>query len=193
MIQRGEQYMQMQNDYQGRTIMKKMTRYIRFATLAGVLMFTLLFMAGTCPAASIVAVHGHSGDIEFMDRVSSTDRQKLGRGLDFVQNSGLSNWIHYSIPTIPFSKTRYLLVYYETGEAGETADSIINAFHVYDGPTKIYENNSINLTGGPSYAIIDMGEDKTISWGLGLSMKIGAGVEMMSHRIRIYAVWAEWH
>jgi len=38
-----------------------------------------------------------------------------------------------------------------------------------------------------------MGEDKTIEWGLGLSIGVGAGVEMMSHRIRIYAVWAEWH
>jgi len=185
--------MQIPHDHKGRTIMEKMTRYIRIATLTGVLTFISLVMAGACLAGSVVAVHGHSGDIEFMDRVASTDRQKMGWGLDFTQNSGLKNWIHYSIPTIPFTKTRYLLVYYETGITGETADSIITQFHVYDGPTRIYLNTSVDLTGGPAYAIIDMGEDKTISWGLGLSMEIGAGVEMMSHRMRIYAVWAEWH
>ena len=150
-------------------------------------------MAGACLAGSIAAVHGHSGDIEFMDRVSSTERQKLGWGLDFHQNPGVANWIHYSIPTIPFTKTRYLLVYYETGITGETADSIITAFHVWDGNTRIYRNDSVDLTGGPDYAIIDMGEDKTISWALGLSIGVGAGVESMSHRMRIYAVWPEWH
>ena len=172
--------------------MEKITRYIRVATLTGVLMFISLVMAGAC-LAGIVAVHGHSGDIEYMDRVASTARQKLGWGLDFAQNPGGANWIHYSIPTAPFTKTRYILVYYQTGITGETADSIINKFHVYDGPNKIYENNSVDLTGGPDYAIIDMGEDKTISWGLGLSMEVGAGVESMSHRMRIYAVWAESH
>ncbi len=156
------------------------------------MLFISLVMAGACLAGSITAVHGHSGDIEFMDRVGSTDRQKLGWGLDFIQNPGGVNWIHYSIPTIPFTKTRYLLVYYETGIPGETADSIITQFHVYDGPTKIYQNTSVNLTGGPNFFIIDIGEYKTISWGLGLSMEVGAGVEMMSHRMRIYAVWAEW-
>ena len=173
--------------------MEKRRQYIRIATLTGVLMVFSLVMAGACLAGSIVAVHGHSGDIEYMDRVASTDRQKMGWGLDFTQNPGSSNWIQYSIPTIPFTKTRYLLVRYETGVTGETADSIITSFHVYDGGTNIYQNNSVNLTGGPAYTLIDMGEDKTISWGLGLSIAVGAGVESMSHRIRIYAVWAEWH
>lgn len=172
--------------------MEKSRQHIRIATLTGVLMVFSLVMAGACLAGSITAVHGHSGDIEFMDRVFS-DRQKLGWGLDFIQNSGTSNWIQYSIPTIPFTKTRYLLIRYETGITGETADSIIRKFHVYDGETLIYQNNSVNLTGGPDYTIIDMGEDKTILWGLGLSIEIGAGVESMNHRIRIYAVWAEWH
>jgi hypothetical protein len=185
--------MQIQHDHKERTTMGKITRYIRFATLTGVLMFISLVMAGTCLAGSIVAVHGHSGDIQYMDRVASTDAQKYGWGLDFTQNSGMGNWIHYSIPTIPGTKTRYLLVYYQTGITGETADSIITNFHVWDGPTKIYENNSVSLTGGPAYAIIDMGEDKTIQWGLGLSIGVGAGVEMMSHRMQIFAVWAEWH
>ncbi len=171
--------------------MKKKTVYI--AKLAGVFMIVSLAVTGLCLAQNIIAVHGNSGRIEFMDRIASTDRQILGWGLDIEQKPGLSNWLHYSIPTVPFSKTRYLLVYYETGISGSTADSMISRIHVYDGGTKIYENNTLNLTGGPDYLLIDMGEDKTISWGLGLTIGIGAGVESMSHRMRIYAVWAELH
>lgn len=148
--------------------MKKRTQSVSLMKLAGVFVVVSLLMSGVCLAENIIAVHGNSGRIEFMDRVASTERQLLGWGLDIEQKPGLSNWLHYSIPTVPFSKTRYLLVYYETGNPGSTADSMISRIHVYDGGTKIYENNSLNLTGGPDYTLIDMGEDKTISWALDL-------------------------
>lgn len=173
--------------------MRKRTRIIQGAILVGISMMVSLVMAGTSLAGGIIAVHGHSGDVEFTDRIININRYKFGWGLDIEQSPGLGNWIHYSIPTIPFTKTRYLLVRYETGISGETADSMITNLHVYDGENLIYAKNSITLTGGPAITIIDMGEDKNISWGLGLSIGIGAGVESMSHRMRIYAVWAEWH
>ena len=173
--------------------MKNRMQHVRMVTLTGLVVVLLMVMAGTSFAETIVAVHGTSGNIEYMDRVESTDRQKVGWGLDFVQKSGNYNWVHYSIPTTPLTKTRYLLVRYETGIPGERANSAIHQFHVYDGETKIYEQTSLNLTGGPTYALIDMGEDKTISWSLGLTIEVGAGVEAMSRRIRIYSVMAEWH
>jgi len=173
--------------------MKKRTQFIQIATLASVLMIFSLITAGACMAGGIVAVHGHSGQVEFMDNFANTNRYYLGWGLDLDQKPGLGNWLHYSIPTIPGTKTRYLLVRYETGTPGNSADSMITALHVFDGETRIYQHNSLVLTGGPTYALIDMGEDKTISWGLGLTLGIGAGVESMSHRMRIYAAWAEWH
>ena len=105
--------------------MKDKMQHVRMATLTGFMIVVWMVMAGTSFAGSIVAVHGPSGDIEYMDRVDSTARQKVGWGLDFEQKSGNFNWIHYSIPTIPFTKTRYLLVHYETGITGETADSAI--------------------------------------------------------------------
>lgn len=173
--------------------MKKRTQFVHIAILAGVLMIVSLVMAGGSLAAGIVAVHGHSGHIERMSNLASTDLIYMGWGLDIDQKPGVGNWLHYSIPTIPGTKTRYLLVRYETGIPGSTADSMITHLHVFDGDTRIYQDDSITLTGGPNFAIIDMGEDKTISWGLGLTIGIGAGVESMSHRMRIYAVWAEWH
>jgi hypothetical protein len=173
--------------------MKKRTLFTKIATLAGFFMIVSSIMAGACMAGGVIAVHGHSGNIEYMDNFYNTGRYKLGWGLDIDQKPGLFNWLHYSIPTAPFTKTRYLLVYYETGTTGNSADSMITAFHVFDGGTRIYVNDSVMLTGGPAYAVIDMGEDKVISWGLGLTIRIGAGVENMSHRMRIYAAWAEWH
>jgi len=173
--------------------MKKSVRFVQIAMLAGVLGIVSLVMTGACLAGSIVAVHGHSGNIEYQDRVLNTDRQKLGWGLDIEQKPGLYNWLHYSIPTVPLTKTRYLLVRYQTGIPGETADSMITSLHVYDGENLIYFKDGLSLTGGPAITVIDMEEEKTISWGLGLSIGIGAGVESMSHAMRIYAVWAEWH
>jgi hypothetical protein len=173
--------------------MKRRTQFIQIATLAGVLLIVSLVAAGACLAGSIVAVHGHSGHVELLNNLARTDQIYLGWGLDIDQKPGLGNWLHYSIPTIPGTKTRYLLVRYETGTPGNSADSIISHLHVFDGGVRIYQNDSVHLTGGPNYAIIDMGEDKTISWGLGLTLGIGAGVESMSHQMRIYGVWAEWH
>jgi hypothetical protein len=149
-------------------------------------------MAGMCLAGGVVAVHGNSGHVEYMNNLASTDRIYLGWGLDIELKPGSFNWLHYSIPTTPGTKTRYLLVRYETGETGNSADSDIIALHVFDGETRIYQKNSLNLSGGPGYTIIDMGAYKTISWGLGLSINVGAGVESMSHRMRIYTVMAEW-
>jgi hypothetical protein len=172
--------------------MKKGTQFNRIATLAGVLMIVSLVTAGACMAGGIVAVHGHSGQIVLLNNLANTNQYYLGWGLDLDQKPGLANWLHYSIPTIPFTKTRYLLVRYQTGIPGSTADSMISHLHVFDGETRIYATD-VNLTGGPAYALIDMGEDKTISWGLGLTIGIGAGVESMNHRMRIFAAWAEWH
>ena len=174
-------------------LMKRRTQFIRISMFVSVFTIVLLVMAGMCLAGSIVSVHGSSGHVEYMDNLASTDRIYLGWGLDIDQKPGLFNWLHYSIPTVPGTKTRYLLLRYETGTTGNSADSMITALHVFDGGTRIFTDDSVELTGGPNYTIIYMGSDKTISWGLGLSIRIGAGVESMSHRMRIYAVWAEWH
>jgi hypothetical protein len=172
--------------------MKIRKHFSQIAISAGVLLIVSLATAGTCLAGGLVSVHGSSGHIERMGNLTSTDNIYFGWGLDIIQKPGVFNWLHYSIPTTPGTKTRYLLLRYETGANGDFADSIITNLHVFDGETRIYANDSINLSGGPAYTVIDMGEDKTIAWGLGLTIGIKAGVESMSHRMRIYAVWAEY-
>ncbi len=95
--------------------------------------------------------------------------------------------------TCPGTKTRYLLLRYETGTTGNNADSMITALHVFDGGTIIFIDDSVELTGGPGYTIIDMGSDKTISWAFRPSINVEAGVKSLSHCMRIYTVMAEWH
>jgi hypothetical protein len=155
------------------------------------LLFALLLLGFPSLLAAdfgaIVSVHGHSGHIEYPDRVMS-EREFLGWGLDFEQSSGLWNWIHYSIPVPWGTRARYLGVHFETG----SIDAFISDLHVYDGGSKIYSETGVNLSEGPSWYVLDMGEEKLIDEALGLSIRVAAGVEMMSHRIIIYAVAADW-
>jgi len=161
----------------------------------GLVVMSFAFLGMVTPSAAlaggIVSVHGHHGNIEYQDRVISS-RQFLGWGLDFTQASGNYNWIHYSIPTPLFTNTRYLAIQFLTG----SVDVEITKFHVYDGAHKIFSLEGLDLAGNThqeNWFIIDMGSDKLITRALGLSIEIGAGVEMMSHQVAIYAVGAEWH
>ena len=136
---------------------------------------------------TIVSVHGHTGHIEYADRVVS-DRQFLGWGLDFEQSPGLWNWIHYSLPVPWGKKARYIAVRYQTG----SIDAFISDIHVYDGVSKIHTESGLNLSEGPDWYIVDMGSDKFIDEALGVSIRVAAGVESMSHRTMIFAVAGDW-
>jgi hypothetical protein len=136
-------------------------------------------------AGNVVRVHGHSGHIEYQDRVQS-DRQFLGWGLQFTQSSGQYNWIHYSIPVQRHNKVRYIGIFFETG----SIDIGITTLDVYDGDTRIYRKSGLNLSGGKQWYILDMGSFQTINKGLGLSIEVGAGVEQMSTVMIIYSVAA---
>ena len=155
------------------------------------LLFALLLLGfpGLLAAefGAITSVHGHSGHVEYPDRVIS-EREFLGWGLDFEQSSGLWNWIHYSIPVPWGTRTRYLGVRFETG----SIDAFISDLHVYDGGSQIHSQGGLNLSEGPNWYVLDMGEEKLIDEALGLSIRVAAGVEMMSHRVIIYAVAADW-
>lgn len=157
----------------------------------GVSLFSLAGVVVPASAAGIPLVHGHNGQVEYWTTVTSL-RQHLGWGLDFDQQSGTANWIHYSISTEVNSNTRYLGIKFETG----SVDAWISAIHVYNGHTKIYESPPLSLSGATyrdNWLIIDLGSDHLIDTGLGLSIQVSAGVAASSHNFKIYAVAAEWH
>jgi len=172
--------------------MKKLAMISLLSLLfVGVSLLSISVLVAPASAQGIPVVHGHSGHVEYESRITST-RQHIAWGLDFDQSSGLTNWIHYSISTPFFSHTRFLGIKFETG----SVDIWISEVHVYDGRTKIYDSPDLSLSGATykdDWYIIDMGSDKLIDQALGLSIEISAGVEMMSHNIKIYAVGAEWH
>ncbi len=138
-------------------------------------------------AEGIATVHGHSGHIEFQDRVQS-DRQHLGWGLDFQQKSGFYNWVHFSIPVPWGSKVQFVGFMFETG----SADAFISRVDVYDGGDKIYQQNGLTLSGDKRWHVIDMGEEFTIDEALGISIQTATGVEMMSHQFIFYTAGAQW-
>ena len=170
--------------------MMKKRQTIAKSLRAGLLLLATLVYSGLSfgqEFGTIVTVHGHNGHVEYADRVES-DREFLGWGLDFEQSPGLWNWIHYALP-VPWGRsTRYVAVRYETG----SIDAFISDIHVYDGGTKIYEEADINLSEGPAWYVIDMGEHMFIDEALGVSIRVAAGVESMSHRVIFYAVAGDW-
>lgn len=177
--------------------MKKLISNIPASFSLGLSLLFFLALSGSVWAGAIVAVHGHSGNIEYPDRVyyGTSTRHLAGWGLDFKQKGNTDNWIHYSIPTPLFSKTRYLAIRFKTG----SVESQIHAIHVYNGGTKIYDSGSLDLYGDTygnsgAWYIVDMGSDKTIDKALGLSINVEySGIEQMDSSIVIYAVAAEWH
>ena len=96
--------------------MKNRMQHVRMATLTGLMVVVLMVMAGTSFAGSIIAVHGTSGDIEYMDRVSKVPTGKRSAGaLISNKNQEITTGYTTPFPPSPLTKTRYLLVYYETG------------------------------------------------------------------------------
>ena len=147
----------------------------------------ILVFSTYCLSAETVTVHGHSGHIEYKDRVDG-DRQFLGWGLDFNQSPGLGNWIHYSLPVPLFSEVRYIALRFQTG----SIDVSITTVDIFDGSTRIFRDDGLNLSGDKQWYLVDMGEAKLIDEALGVSIEVGAGVEMMSHRVQIHSVATLW-
>lgn len=138
----------------------------------------MLFLATPVRAVEWSCTHGHTGNIEYIDRVHTLDRVHIGWGLDFVQSSGLLNWVHFAPPSIFGQKTRYVAIQFSTG----SVDAFIDSVHVYDLGTRVKQFNDLGLSGGLQTKILDLGSDMTFA-ALGISVEVKAGVESMSHRV----------
>ncbi len=155
---------------------------------SGLCVMAIVLFSGAAWAAGLMTVHGHSGHIQYQDRTSSG--VYTGSGLNFEQNSGTTNWIHYSLP-VPYGviNTRYLAFRFETG----SADAYICCIDVWNGDQLIYHEGELSLSGEARWYLVDMGADKVIDQALGISIEVVAGDQMMSHQFKFYAVAAEWH
>lgn len=137
----------------------------------------LLSTLNSAQAADWSCIHGHSGNVELRQNVETMESAYMGWGLDFDQKSGLYNWIHFAVPSVNGKAVRYIALQFQTG----SADALINHVHVYNLSTKIREFNNLGWSGNLQTRVLDLGSPQTLS-ALGISVGIGAGVEMMSHR-----------
>ncbi|HET6516427.1 MAG TPA: hypothetical protein VFG09_14835, partial [Thermodesulfovibrionales bacterium] len=155
-------------------------------------LFLVAALSLSCPSyAQIVqCTHGQSGHIQ--DTSITTVPSYWGWGLDFILNSGNSDWVHFAVPTVLFEKTRYLAIKFATG----SVDAIVNQVDIWSGNTLVKQFLNLNwTTSGPSDAqwkILDLGSDVNFE-SIGISVGIGAGVEAMSHRFLFHSVCAEFH
>ena len=119
-----------------------------------------------------------------MDRVDELssyppDRTRFGWGLDITQSSGLGNWIHFAVPSVHGWSAQYIALKFYTG----SVDAIVNRVDVWNLNDREYISPDFSWTGDGEWfvKVVDMGAPVDFS-ALGISVRIGAGVEMMSHR-----------
>lgn len=165
--------------------MKKLSSNIRLLLVLSLLLTTFLVLPNMVSAAWFL-IHGHSGHVEYMSRVDNEDIYK-GWGLDIDQKSGLTNWVHFTIPTAFGTTTRYIGFELQTG----SIDAWIDQVDIYNGKTKIKTFIGLHWSGPTNIYILDLGTQMNVGMGLGISVKICAGIEMMSHNFKFYTVAAD--
>jgi hypothetical protein len=166
-------------------VMKKLSGYIRLLSVLGLLLTTFLVLPNNVSAAWFT-VHGHTGNVEYMSRLNNADIYK-GWGLSLDLKSSNFNWVHFSIPTALISTTRYVAFELQTG----SVDIWIDEVHIWNGKTKIKTFNNLTWSGIADVYILDLGSQMSVGYGLGISVKIIAGVESMNHRVSFYTVAAD--
>ncbi len=132
-------------------------------------------------------LHGHGMQIEYPDRLDAVWR--AGMYIRVEGKPGQGNWFHFPIPTAVIVDDNRLrvgsvMIRFRTG----SADAFVKSVHVYDGEKKIASHD--NLTLAPKdweTPRFDVPGHPEIRWGLGISIGVGFGVEMMSHRMEFAA------
>lgn len=161
--------------------------YFKFFALV-VMLFSLLTTSNNLFASTISTAHGHSGKIEYLERVLSDPPYYRAWGLEFSQSPSGPNWIHYS-PQVPLlSKVQYIAVVFRTG----SAQTSITNIDIFDGESRIHREAGLDLNGDKQLYVLDMGEQKTIGAALGISIEVRTGVDAASSKVVIYSVAALW-
>jgi hypothetical protein len=131
-------------------------------------------------------IHGHSMQIEYPDRIASMRR--AGFSIDVEGKPGTTNWFHFAIPTpVIIDDVRLradkVLLRFTTG----SVDAFVRHVHVYDGEKLIAEHNNVNLSKENPLAGFVVPDRPLILLGLGISIGVAFGVEMMDHHMDFIA------
>jgi hypothetical protein len=152
------------------------------AIIMSCLVWSLMFaVPGSASATSEwYWCHGHSAKVEFPERATMSYK---GWGLDFGQLPGTANWIHFAIPTPTHldarqMNARFIRIRFWTG----SNDAFISEVHVWNAEVKIRQFTGLGWSGNWQTRELNLGSLVNFDEGLGVSIKVEAGVEMMSHR-----------
>jgi hypothetical protein len=135
-------------------------------------------------------IHGHSMQIEYPDRMQYAVRK--GYAFQVAGNPGTENWFHFAIPTpviIDDVRLRIdsVMLRFVTG----SVDAFLRDVHIYDGEARIAVHNEVYLTEQNGFVRFEVPESPLLAWGVGISLGVGFGVEMMAHTMDFIAAGAD--
>lgn len=135
-------------------------------------------------------IHGHSMQIEYPDRMVSAIRR--GYAYQVEGNPGSSNWFHFAIPTPVYIddvrlQVDSVMLRFTTG----SVDSFVRDVRVYDGEILISVHDDVYLSESNGFVRFDVPDTPYVLWGLGISLGVGFGVEMMSHTMDFISAGAD--
>lgn len=131
-------------------------------------------------------IHGHSMQIEYADRIANVWR--AGFYIRIEGKPGTSNWFHFAIPTpviIDDVRLRIdsAMLRFRTG----SVDAFVREVAIYDGEKLIADHKNLHLAEWNSLARLVVPDRPRVLWGIGISIGVSFGVEMMSHRMEFHA------
>lgn len=131
-------------------------------------------------------IHGHSMQIEYPDRIAS--QWRAGFGFTVEGKPGTDNWFHFAIPTpVIIDDVRLradsIMLRFSTA----SVDAFVRHVHIYDGETVLAAHNDIYLSGANPFVRLAVPGRPLMTWGIGISLGVGFGVEAMDHHMQFIA------
>ena len=135
-------------------------------------------------------IHGHSMEIEYPDRMASAIRR--GYAYQVEGMPGTANWFHFAIPTpVIINDVRLQIDSIMLRMTTGSVDAFVRDVHIYDGETRIAVHDDVYLVEDNSFVRFEVPDMPYLRWGLGLSLGVGFGVEMMAHTMNFISVGAD--
>ena len=132
-------------------------------------------------------IHGHSMEIEYPDRMASAIRR--GYAFQVEGKPGTNNWFHFAIPTpVIVNDVRLQIDSVMLRMTTGSVDSFVRDVHIYDGEVRIAVHNDVYLVEDNGFVRFEVPETPYLLWGLGISLGVGFGVEMMAHTMDFISV-----
>ena len=131
-------------------------------------------------------IHGHSMQIEYPDRVASQWRAGFSFTVEGKPNS--TNWFHFAIPTpVIVNDVRLradsVMLRFKTS----SVDAWVRDVHACDGERMIAAHDGVNLSKDHLFERFMIPDRPEVLWGIGISIGVSCGVEMMDHHMEFIA------